>query len=378
MSCVGMAEEFVNTLEELDLSAEMADEPVPYDEVQALDVLQVDKFMQSLPAVTSQGKLDPILAVLYQTVRDFNKETLSDIPSCLAALRDFDFLITCAHRIEKQSYKRIDGLEALLQDLGCSARHRPRGSNFTYGLFNPEDQRMRTFTGRTEERSFIHAVQRGTRYLDNSLLVLEKLASTMVTSCQFELLAQELVFQFESMIPAVVDVLRTVPPEVFSLKIVPFFSPLDIGGEMVPGITGAQIQNVVIDYIFFGMDIDDSDYLSYVQTNLAAMLPFHIRVLRRTTDQLHGTSLLSKVQRDVACNGAVDRDQATRSLMTVQHYLRRVLSFRHVHRKLASTNLPMRAQHRGSGGYGLDFLDYLINQTQEASRRVERMRLELL
>jgi hypothetical protein len=236
---------------------------------------------------------------------------------------------------------------------------------------------MRTFTGLSEESTFIHTIQEGTGNLDDALLTLRQLSMVSFDSEDFEVLTTELIEQFNCMIPAVVRVLQTVAAEVFSRRIVKFFIPLDINGKTYPGITGAQVQNIGIDFIIFGVDLQEELYASYVSENLAAMLPFHKAVIDQTLHRLQYMSLLSKLSRDADRRDKCDSTQAIRSLDSLQHFLQRVLSFRMVHRRLAAKNLPLRKAGRGSGGYNLDLLDYLILQTREAMHRIDDIKARL-
>jgi hypothetical protein len=349
----------------------------PYAATQVLDPLNVDDFMQHLPNLTDSGQLDAILDKLALIVKHFDKAIYDSIPHSFAALRDFDFLISSANIITIHSHKHVQGLESILETLGISADHNPRGCNFTYGLFNPVDSRIRTFTGLSEESTFIHAIQQGTRNLDDALLTLSQLSTVPIDSEDFEFLTAEFTGQFDSMIPAVVQVLKTVTAEVFSHKIVKFFIPLDINGKTYPGITGAQAQNIGIDFIIFGVDLREEPYISYISENLAAMLPFHKLVIDQTLQQLQHTSLLSKIYRDLESRDKINSIQATRSLDALQYFLQRVLSFRMVHRRLAAKSLPLRKVESGSGGYNLDLLDYLIFRTREAKHSIDEIKARL-
>jgi len=348
-------------------------DPPVYADVQMLDPLNIDSFMKVLPDITRSKRMDLILNELKDIVIYFDNHIYDSVPHAFAALRDLDFIITSIHTIEANSYKKVRGLEEILEALGHTTNHSPRGCNFTYGLFNPQNDRMRTFTGLNEERRFIHAVHEGTKSLDESLLTLQELSILPIDSERFEILARTLTAQFDSMVPAVVDVMKSVPPEVFSLQIVTFFVALDVSGKLYTGITGAQIQNVAIDFLLYGVDLQDQRYLSYASRNLAAMLPFQKAIVYKTLQKLQCRSLLSKLDDDTLEGSLVNTDQAIKSLDSLQYFLKRILSFRWVHRKLAITNLPLRGTERGSGGYTLDFLEYLIYRTQEAVQHVEEL-----
>jgi len=366
----------MDSIQELEFTSGNPDRP-PYTESQALDPLGVDRFMQILPDLTRSGQLDVILNKLRFITENFDQSNCASIPHCFAALRDFDFLITSAHVLGANSYKGIQRLQEILEVLGRLTDHNPRGCNFTYGLFNPEDDRMRTFTGLNEERIFIHAIQKGTKGLDDSLLTLKRLSMVRVDSRDFEYLTDEITIQFAPMLPAVVEVLRKITPEVFSRQIVRFFVPLDINGKTYPGITGAQIQNVCIDLIVYGANSYSEQYYSYAARSLASMLPFQQSITRQILQQLQQTSLLNKIERDIALCENIDSAQAITSLNSLQRFLRKILRFRWAHRRLAQKNLPLRKKELGSGGYALDLLDDLIQITRIASLRIDQVKADL-
>src|SRR5688572_31528849 len=117
-----------------------------YTTIQGLDPLRVDDFMILLPEITKNKKNDLILEKLSDIVRQLDPKIFEKIPHAYAALRDLDFLIGSANELESKSYKKVEGLEDILEKLGDVTDHFPRGCNFTYGLMNPDGERMRLFT----------------------------------------------------------------------------------------------------------------------------------------------------------------------------------------------------------------------------------------
>jgi len=353
------------------------DDRPPYLQAQKLDPLGVDAFMRELPEVTTAGQVSYIMAQLSTVVQRFEPTIYTNTQQSFAALRDLDFMITSASMHIAGAYKQVDGLECILTRLGACCGHYPRGSNFTYGLFNPSDVRMRTFTGLDEERTFIRAIQVGTHWLDDALLTVRHMSTTPVDSLAFEKIANELVSQFESMVTAAVSVHQSVSPEVFSRRIVRFFIPLDIGGIVYPSITGAQVQNLAIDYLIFGADLENDAYQEYARDHLEGLLPFHKAVVNRTLRNLQARSLLTAIAADVTARSTLNVSQAERSLASLHRFLQRVFSFRMAHRRLAIQNLPLRQVEVGSGGYSLDFLEHLITQTRGAAQRTVAIISEL-
>jgi hypothetical protein len=348
----------------------------PYGAVQALDPFGLDRFLAILPSLTEKRSLDPILAVLARAVRAADPSVLRHPDAAIAALRDLDFLINSAHRITTGSYKGVAGLEPLLDDLGRWADHAPRGCNFTYGLCNPAGERMRRFTTTREETDFIHAIQEGTGHLDRILLALDAMTGSRADQTVFAANAAGLAGWFGHMAKASAAMHRAMPPDVFTHQIVVFFGPLDINGRTYSGITGAQNHNCAIDYLLFGADSSDPAYLDYASNNLAALSPFHRRLLRGGLDRLGGASLLGRISTDLRRDD-IDEKAAAASLRHLDRFVTAILSFRAVHRRLAVAQLPMRPARRGSGGFDLGLLDLLIRYTRDARTRVRTMQSTL-
>jgi Domain of unknown function (DUF1864) len=346
--------------------------PPPYEAVQALDPLGLDRFLKALPELTENGRLEPILTMLTRAVHGADATALRKPEVAIAALRDLDFLISSAHRIAPGSYKRVTGLELLLDDLGRWADHTPRGCNFTYSLCNPPGERMRRFTTSGEETRFIHAIQEGTGDLDKILVALDTMTGRPVDDIAFTATASLLAGWFDHMATASRSMMRSMPPDVFNRRIVVFFGALDINGRSYPGITGAQTHNCAIDYLLFGADSSDPAYLDYATSNLAALSPFHRCLLRGGLERLGGTSLLGRIGADLR-RGDLDRSTTAASLQHLDRFVTAILSFRAVHRRLALAQLTIRPSGKGSGGFDLALLDLLIRYTRDARDRVRAM-----
>lgn len=346
--------------------------PPDYAEARSLDPLGLDGFLADLPDLAASRRLDMLLNRLDGVVADFRVDILKDTSATYACLRDLDFILCACQVIQPRSYKSVARLEDLLAMLGRAAKHVPRGCNFTYGLFNPSDGRMRTFTASPDERIFIGAIQSGTRDLDDALLDVQKLTQYALSTAEFLSAAARLAVRFDSMVAAVRDVRAGVRPEFFSGTILRYLCPLDIDGQIYPAVSGALVQNVAIDYLLFGIGIEDSRYVGYVEGGLAAMLPFHTVTVRQCAQQLAGVSLLIRLKRERPVVGTAT-GSALAALGHLDVFLTSVLAFRAAHRRLAAENMPLRPLGLGSGGYDMALLDLLINRTRQARSDVREM-----
>jgi hypothetical protein len=354
----------------LDCDAPEAD---PYDSAAARDPLGIDPIARRLSALIAAGELGTIKACLADAAAAATAIGQRDREAAMAALRDLDFLVNAAHRLDPASYKSIGGLEAQLVRLGRIVDHVPRGSVFTYGLCNPLDDRMRTFTGTGEERLFIFGLHDAMIGLDGVLVALTELARHRLDCEGARRAADELLVSWEPMVAAVVDMRRHMPPELFSQGIIPFFGSLDIAGVVYDGITGAHMQTVAVDHVLHGADASDPTYRAYVEHNLAALRPHQRALVATTLACLGQRPLLVKVTEEVeryAAGASLDAAAAAATLRSLHRFLARVSTFRVVHTRLAEDNLPLRPTATGSGGHDMELLADLLERTQEARRDV--------
>ena len=342
-------------------------------QAQSVDPFELDTFFRHTIAVVEEP-LEKVLRQLNIIVRDTETSAFDSVPAALAALRDIDFLVCAVHLADPFAYKSVPGLESLLVRLGQRAGQIPRGSNSTYGPCNPPDERMRLFTGLPEERMFIHAIADGLRGLDGVLCGLATMAHNPVDSPPVVAAAGGLEPAWEPMIEASVRMLRGMPPEVFSGRIVPCFVPLDVAGTTYQGITGAQSPNVGIDYLLWGVESADDEYLSYARTNLSEQLPSHQQLIDEVLERTGGVSLLTHIERELSTATRLDVTAAAAVLAHLESLLRRIGTFRAAHRRLAELNMQRRTTQVGSGGHTLHLLDELGASTRQARHRVRVLR----
>lgn len=341
-----------------------------------LDPLGLDEFYRLGSPVMGRdvhALLDWLAGAVHRASSASVDAALQTRPAALAALRDLEHILCAAHTAEPCSYKRVAGLEQLLQRLGTIAGHPPRGSSTTYFLANPLDERMRLFTGLDEERMFVTELAIGLQGLDDILCRLGVLVDSAIDTPEAAAATQDLSSLWEPMVGATVAMLRRMPPEVFSGRIVTCFIPLDIAGAQYQGITGAQVLNCGIDYLLWGVESTNAMYLPYARTNLGEQLPRHRELIADIVDHAGGVSLLTHLERQLTA-GVRDGMTAAAVLEHLASLLRRISTFRKAHLRVAAMNLPLRETATGSGGHPIELLEMLAAATQQARERLRQLR----
>ncbi|NJK71184.1 MAG: DUF1864 family protein [Thermales bacterium] len=106
-----------------------------------------------------------------------------------------------------------------------------RDTVFSYGTRNPNNERIRTFTGISEENIFISSFREGMKDLSISI---ESINQTLDVSINDPIFSQNINLakeSFEAMVNAIKTVHQKVPPQVFSSHLRPYFNPYTIGDK---------------------------------------------------------------------------------------------------------------------------------------------------
>lgn len=335
-----------------------------YDEVAKRDPLGLDPIMAALPDLNAHEDVEGLREVTLHASDTLRDQRLSDPADALAVIRDVDFLTSSLLRYGVNPFECAPELEDDLIRTSRVANTIPRGTVFTYAAANPSGERRRSFTGSVEEDVFISAVTRSVIALDDSVDRMGGI-SPLSTDQQLQAVLADSSSAMDEMVRSIIEVKRTVSPEYFTNNMRPYFESLEIGGRSYTGSGGAQIQLVAIDFMLWGCEDNDPDYLKFFEENLLYLTPVQQRSLEQYLRVNGEKSLVSLVSEDYEDNTR----QATIDL------LRKIKKFRYPHRKVAQDNFKLRPDDAvGSGSYKPDILDILIDKTELAIEKVEEAR----
>ncbi|HCH34925.1 MAG: PrnB [Candidatus Saccharibacteria bacterium GW2011_GWC2_48_9] len=340
-------------------SIPLSRESFTYHDIAELDPLSLDEIMILLPELNRRQDVESINTVLSEVVCTSQYNVVSQ-EDALAALRDLDFLASSLLRHGAQPLQSVDGLEGELMRLGNVAGTIPRGTVFTYASINPLDERMRSFTGTTEEALFIDSVRNGTLALDLALTSLsdksmyddEGMAEALTTSAA----------AMDTMIASIINVYHTITPEFFSEQMRPYFEPLVIGGRKFTGAGGAQMQLLAIDRVLWGNNETDPEYQGFFNENYEYLTPTQKESLGHFLTRNSQTTLVEWLESHP--------DEYPQMRQETVSLLRKIKKFRYPHRRVAKGNFNIRKKGAvGSGSYTPDILDVLISKTEESILR---------
>ena len=324
-------------------------------EISELDPFGFDSWFAAAPPLKDRRQEELKLALRHAVALG---DSLTTAAEATAGLRDLDVILCVIEFREPNSYKQIDGLEDLLLRLGRIAKRNPRGDNDTYGVVNPLDWRMRTITGLPAERLLIEGLHAGGTGLEDILRRLETIAINDNEADVIEA-AAGLVEAWEPMVESAVLMARKMPLDVFSLELIPWLVPIEIGGTIWRAPTGAQFSNVGFDYALWGRDAARTDvrYAEYARALMAEMPEHHQHIIDRILTATGDRSLLSVLP---------ERGYPQAVWVGLAEFVKRIRDFRSIHSRVAIETLEMRPGVKGSGMQDELLFGPLIAYTKEA------------
>lgn len=286
--------------------------------------------------------------------------------SAMAAARDLNMFASALTK-HNVPFRVVPHLETLLILLSEKTWEVPTDTVFGYGPRNPVGPRRRMFTGTAEEGLFIQSFTDGMNSLLIALAGLETVQMMSIADARYEIIMHQASQGLNGMISAIESVWHKITPQFFTQRLRPFFEPKTIGSRTYFAAGGAQMPVTMIDLLLWGIEESNRLYISYRNENLQ-YLPQSYR--RKTEAMLQGKSLLRSIQDEIGA-GVLDgsRDRARESIRSVLSFTEQMVKFRTLHLRVAKANMAIRpAGSKGSGGYDMMLLRYLLRKTNEARK----------
>ncbi len=328
-------------------------------EISSLDPLAVDNFMvNELPVLNQAADVNRIVEAGVRVLPNTGRIEEMSYAENQAALRDLGMIASSIVR-HGVDIREVREIETTLVSLGNKYDEMPRETVFHYGPWNPDNGRLRTFTGTEGEAMFIDSFRKGMVGLDRSIDKLIESQKLDTRDLGYGNSLEEARDGFQAMVDAMVAVRRTITPEFFTFEMRPYFPVLNIGGRDYQAPGGAQMPMLLIDRILWGVDMENEEYHNY----FAESRQYLPRMYREVDELVSPESVVSRIGSDTeSCNESIEsaRQGALELLSSIQ-------KFRFPHLKTARDNFAHRSEEsKGSGGYTPDILDNLIGWTNEA------------
>jgi len=326
--------------------------------IKSLDPLGVDDIIQKLPQFNKAGDVDQIIRYLYKFLPLPDMLEAFSVYECHAAMRDLGIFMGSIKRHDKEPVEEVPELDYVLGELSAKADMPPRDTLLHYTSWNPDADRMRTYTHYRDECELIRSVKVSMPPLMQGIYLLidiyweSPFNEQFIEDCE---LAHD---SFREVVEGIVLAKRNVSPELFGRELRLYFDPIEIYNKSLIGPGAVEMPLFVYDYILWGADIHNEEYQqfsrNYVQFNLPAVRDIYYNFVNKP-------SLVTKMIKKLFYHP--DNDSVLRSANALLKLCKLEKSFRMPHKKLAEESYKEEAEGGrkvGSGGYSTDILGKIL------------------
>lgn len=331
------------------------------------DPLHADEYFRALPEWNESQNLFAISRAVRAILPSGFQVSTMDVSDCLASIRDLGMLASSLARHGVNPTQVVRGLEECLLELGQRVDMIPRDTVYHYGIWNPTGARERRFTSDPAEQVLIEAARLAAPGIDGGLDMLLQAVQLDFDDPEFARLCRASAKRLQVILCSVGKAKAGIPPEFFARTLRPYFAELELGGERYGGASAAPLSVCMFDHVLWGSDSDDEIFRAFQTKQIAYNLPSW-RSLH--ADTLGAPSLVTRL-----FHSHLRGHRHPEALAAVLEILHVLIVFRGRHRFVASRayNAEIRQFDTGSGGYGVDTLNHLLQNIRQVSKRLRSL-----
>lgn len=327
--------------------------------IASLDPIGFDEHVDRLILFNKEGNVKGLVQLLYPLMPFPEEIRKFDYAQCAAAMRDLGMFLGSIKRLGVEPIEAVPELEYVLEELGSKTDLPPRDTLLHYTVWNPDNHRVRTYTGLRDEKELIRSVAMSTHPLLKAIHILMELHRTAFEDERFVQLCAEVEEHFRQVIDGIVHAKRFVSPEVFAKDLRFYFEPIRFYKSQVIGPGAVEMPMFVFDHLLWSSDCESDAYRSFK----VGFLPYILPYLRDVYDSFDARpSLVTKM-----CH-ALEHSKNISLMLNAAKALLKVCnlqkSFRMPHKKLAEEAYAHEDQslkEKGSGGYAPTILSDIIH-----------------
>lgn len=339
----------------------------PRDVIPDLDPLHADRHFRMLPTWNSSADVVSITYALRAMVPSAYHVAEMSVAEAIAAIRDLGMMASSLKRHGVEPTDVVPDLEDRLLALGAKVDMVPRDTVYHYGLWNPRGPRERRFTDDPAEAALIDAARIAAPSIDATLQLLCAAMAHPFESAEFVDGCNTATRELGMILCAIGKAKAQIPPEFFAQTLRPYFAELELGGRVYGGASAAPLSICIVDHLLWGSDCDDEVFRPFQDKQIAFNIPRWRRLYAKTMGQ---PSLVNRLVRE-----HLRGIHNPKSLEAVIGLLQVMIIFRGRHRFVAKRayDANIRKFEVGSGGYGTDTLEHLLQLTRNASLRLRAL-----
>ncbi len=327
--------------------------------IKNLDPLGLDGEIDKLPLLNKAGDVNGLTNFLYSIIPFPEQIQKFNYNESIAAMRDIGMFLGSIKKHGVEPLIAVPELDYILDELSYKTDLPPRDTLLHYTIWNPDDERMRTYTSFSDERELINSVKIATYPLLNAIEYLVELHRTDFEDNKFEEICLKAADEFKFVVDGIVHSKRNVSPEIFAKELRFYFEPIRIYKEDVIGPGAVEMPMFIFDHLLWSSDCFNVSYKSFKTGFLPFILPYLREVyynfdakpslISKACDHIHKTKNLTAMMKSL---------KALSKLCNLQK------SFRMPHKKIADEayeHEDKNLKEKGSGGYSTSVLSEIID-----------------
>jgi hypothetical protein len=331
-----------------------------FKEISELDPLELDEDYLQLPQINQNKDVVSLLQLLQKCKSGVKNCDLSNTSICHAILRDIGFIISSLRRLDIQAVEKDLELTNILLNISKTIGMVPRETSYHYGLCNPANSRIRTFTSYKDELGLINGVKIFAEGLEKILLDLIEVKNLIINDRNADIiLLDKTLSDFRKVLNDAGESMKQIDPKIFSYELRPFFDQININNIAYVGPGGGQVPLLIIDNLLFGFNLPYNHvYRVFSEDGIKYLTP-ELKVLYQS--QKTESTIVD------VCN-----KHTNKSILTFLHeFLNELIRYRQVHYLIAKSALSKENRgnyETGSAGYRLEMVQETLSATKDAKR----------
>lgn len=323
------------------------------------DPLNFDAQLQRLHMLNRHAATGELIDLLHNllphpvTLIDF------DYYNAAAAMRDLGMVMGSLKRHGIEPVEAVPELDYILDILSEKTSLPPRDTLLHYTVWNPDQPRLRTHTGTTDEEQLIYSVKIAMQPLVKAIYHLADLYYIPLENPAFLKVCEKVAGNFEAMVKGVVNAKKNVSPYFFANELRYYFDPIQLYGKEFLGPGAVEMPVFVFDHILWSADCEDAVYTQFKTSYLPYILPQIRNIYYQFCDK---NSLITKICDELQSHPALTQEKimAVNAILKLCNLLK---SFRMPHKKIADKAYSYAQEGnrtKGSGGYAPEILAHIL------------------
>ncbi len=337
--------------------------------ISLLDPLDADAVLKTLPEMNAFRDINSIICAIKNLMPDIEEIGDYSFQQALAVVRDLGMLAGSVKKHGLEPTQAVPSLEPVLLKLGQITDMPPRDTLLHYSVWNPDEERRRTYTGCRDENRLIEGVKMAVPRLEKAINELTVLHELSLASTDFLVHCQQCNEDITGMVEAVLYVKQNVSRKVFGEELRPYYDAIEVQGKKYLGPGAVEMPLFVFDHLLWGTECREEIYVEFKKT----FFPYWLPAFRQLYVVFENKpSLLTKV-----CQELKDAKTVNSSVLAGANNLVKIfttlIGFRQPHKKIVNevyVQAEKKLREHGSGGYTLEVLVYLTVLTSNARKEL--------